>query len=246
MTHLISIEKKGDTRGNEFSLSAEAIVDEYERLEVARHPLFLKLDARPVDLGAVWLLMANLAAGISRDFVIWLAQTIARVEDRRIASLLAKQLNDELGNGSFSGIHSKLLDKFIVALERWRPDGADSSRVLEPGRTLARRASQLFASSSVYEALGALMVGEIFAKKMDHCVGDQIRRQSAISDDDLTWLVIHETLEVDHADDSRELAALVPNDEAALQECRRGARAQWHLLWEFLDGVHAVAARYPS
>jgi hypothetical protein len=226
--------------------SAESIVDDYERVEVAEHPLFVELAAKPVDLGAIWLLMANLAAGISRDFVIWLAQTIARVEDRRIASLLAKQLNDELGNGSFSGIHSGLLDRFVTALERWRPQQAEASVALEPGRRLARRASQLFETSKVYEAVGALMVGEVFAKKMDHCVGDEIRRQSSIGNDDLTWLLLHETLEVDHADDSRELAALVPPSDVALAECRRGADAQWLLLWEFLDGVYALMVRYRS
>lgn len=246
MNHLLSLETKTQNRSRELTATTEAIVDEYERLEVAEHPLFLSLAEKPVDLGAIWLLMANLAAGISRDFVIWLAQTIARVDDRRIASLLAKQLNDELGNGSFSGIHSGLLDRFIAALERWRPEQAEDEVALEPGRTLAQRATQLFDTSSVYEALGALMVGEVFAKKMDRCVGDQIRRQSSISDDDLTWLVIHETLEVDHADDSRELAALVPNTEVALAECRRGADAQWLLLWEFLDGVHGLLSRYRS
>ena len=225
---------------------AESIVDDYEGLEVSRHPFFVEASARPVDVGALWLLMANLATGISRDFVVWLAQTIARVDDRRIASLLAKQLNDELGDGSFSRIHSGLLDRFIAGLEPYRPLRATSQSVLEPGRTLARKASQLFASSSVYEAVGALMVGEIFAKKMDHCVGDQIRRQSAISDDDLTWLIIHETLEVEHAEDSREIAALVPRTPAVFEECQRGARAQWLLLWGFLDDVHSVRVRYSS
>lgn len=246
MNHLTSAEPASESCTSESAVWAESIVLDYERIEVSEHPLFAELSERPVDLGVIWVLMANLAAGISRDFVIWLAQTIARVDDRRIASLLAKQLNDELGDGSFSRIHSGLLDRFIAALAPYRPIQATSQSVLEPGRSLSRRASQLFASSSVYEAVGALMVGEIFAKKMDHCVGDQIRRQSAISDADLTWLVIHETLEVDHAEDSLELAALVPHDESALLACQRGARAQWGILWAFLDDVHAVALRHAS
>ena len=217
--------------------TAEAIVDDYERLEVSDHPLFVELRARPVDLATIWLLMANLAAGISKDFVAWLAQTIARVEDRRVASLLAKQLNDELGGGAFDQIHSSLLQRFIVGLEPWRPAGLAP---LGPGQRLAQRGTLLFQTAEIYEALGALMVGEIFAKKMDHCVGDEIRRQNAISADALTWLTLHEMLESDHADDSRELAALLPNTESELSAIRKGARAQWQLLWEFLDGVRSV------
>jgi pyrroloquinoline quinone (PQQ) biosynthesis protein C len=242
MNHQISRELRDDRAQLPHAaipLSAEAIVDDYERLEVSEHPLFVELRARPVDLGAIWLLMANLAEGISRDFVIWLAQTIARVEDRRVASLLAKQINDELGSGAFDQIHSGLLQRFVAGLEPWRP-AFTGAGALAPGRTLARQGSQLFQCSDVHEALGALMVGEIFAKKMDHCVGEEIRRQDALSAETLTWLTLHETLEVDHADDSRELAALIPNDDGALNAARKGARAQWQLLWEFLDGVRSV------
>src|SRR6185369_4575478 len=86
------------------ALPPEEIVATYHRLEVSQHPFFVELAKAPVDLGAVYLLMANLQVGISPHFVPWLARTIARVEDRRIGSLLAKQLDDELGRGDFSQI----------------------------------------------------------------------------------------------------------------------------------------------
>src|SRR5207248_355021 len=88
-----------------------------------------------------------------------------------------------------------------------------------------------------YEGVGALMVGEIFAKKMDRCLGDQIRRQDLVPREALTWLVIHETLEEDHANDSHELAALIPADAERVAAAWRGARAQWQALWDFLGGV---------
>ena len=68
---------------------APAIVDEYETYEVADHPFFKELRQRPVDYGALWLLMANLQYSISDHFVRWLAVVIQRVNDPRIASLLA-------------------------------------------------------------------------------------------------------------------------------------------------------------
>jgi pyrroloquinoline quinone (PQQ) biosynthesis protein C len=223
--------------------SARLLVQAYEAREVFEHPLFQELAARPVDLGAVWTLMANLREGISGHFVSWLAYTVARVSDRRIASLLAKQLNDELGNGDPDEIHAVLLDRFIAGLEPWRPAGADSELVLRAGRTLAHDGALPFAAANIYEALGALMVGEIFAKKMDKCLADEVRRQDAIPAETMKWLIIHEALEVEHADDSGELADLVPDRDETLRVLWRGAEHQWETLWRFLNGVReAVAA----
>ena len=69
--------------------SALEIVPEFAKIEVAAHPFFTDLRTGPLDMQAIWILMANLRAGISRDFVIWLATTIARVDDRRIALVSA-------------------------------------------------------------------------------------------------------------------------------------------------------------
>jgi pyrroloquinoline quinone (PQQ) biosynthesis protein C len=221
--------------------AGEDIVREYERIDVATHPLFVDLASRPVDLGAIWVLVANLHVGISDRFVPWLARTIARLEDRRIASLLAKQLNDELGNGDFAQIHSVLLQRFLEGLDPWRPEGSDQE-LLWPGTRLGRNGNALFDGNDPYEPIGALVVGEIFAKKMDHCLGEEIRRQNAVSADALRWLVIHESLEVDHADDSLVLARLIPTSDTCMGSTSRGAKNQWRLLWDFLDGVHSVAS----
>ena len=109
------------------ALTPEEMVAAHQRIEVSQHPFFVELAKRPVDLGSVYLLMANLQVGISPHFVPWLARTIERVEDRRIGSLLAKQLNDELGRGDFAQIHTRLLDTFVAALAPWRPAGRDEA-----------------------------------------------------------------------------------------------------------------------
>ena len=221
---------------------ATRIVDAYEKREVSDHSFFCALRSAPVDLEAIWILVANLQAGISRDFIRWLATTIDRVDDRRIACLLAKQLNDELGNGAFDRIHSRLLERFVSGLDPWRPKAIAESRLLAPGRRLAESGSTPFSAPDAYEGVGALIVGEIFAKKMDHCLGDEIRRQEVLSAHTLTWLTLHEVLEIDHADDSRELAELVPDEGPALHATWRGATVQWKALWRFLDEIHEVAA----
>lgn len=220
---------------------AKYIIAEYQRLEVADHPFFRDLRARPIDHQALWLLMNNLRAGISGNFVTWLATAIARVEDRRIGSLISKQLHDELGHGNFAEIHSTLLDSFVDALSRWRWRPGIERDLLEPGKTMGLAMGALFNAPEPYEAVGALIVGEIFAEKMDRCVGDEIRRQSALSTEELRWLTVHEVLEANHAGDSDALAALVPSSGPALAATWRGARSQWRLLWSFLDDVGRLA-----
>ena len=150
-------------------------------------------------------------AGISPNFVRWLALSIARMPDDRISSLIAKQLDDELGNGKAEKIHRVLLERFVAGLEPWSPK-EPARRVLEAGHRLAERASEVFDTGAPFEAIGGLIVAEIFAKKMDQCLGNEIRRQSLVPREALVWLDIHEVLEVNHAADSYELAVLVPED----------------------------------
>jgi len=228
--------------------SAERLVQEFGGRAVSDHPLFLEMRSQPVDHAALWILLANLELGISSQFVVWLARAIEAIDDRRIASLIAKQLNDELGNGEFPEIHSVLLQRFVRALERWRPANADDA-VFQPGLRLRASEDALFGSDA-YTMVGALMTSEIFASKMDRCLGDEIRRQNQIELGALRWLELHETLEIEHAGDSLELARLVPAREAALEATTHGAREQWNVLWRFLDEVleqiRRVRASAPS
>jgi hypothetical protein len=217
----------------------QKIVERYERIEVRDHPLFRDLARAPVDLGALWLILATVQEGVSRDFVTGLAMTVARVADRRVGSLVAKQLDDELGHGDPARIHSLLLSRFVSALARFRLELPDEL-ALAPGRRLAEQTVRPFYAHDPYEGVGALMAGEIFARKMDFCLGDEVRRQNQLSAEELIWLTIHEQLEVAHADDSGSLADLVPRQGPALLSAWRGAEAQWSCLWGFLDDLQRV------
>jgi len=224
------------------AVSASLIPDEYEARDVSAHPLFVALGAQPVNLEALWLLVANMNAGISPNFVRWLASTIARVADRRVASLMAEQLDDELGNGDFQNIHSVLLERFVAGLDRWRPERPGED-LLRAGRRLGARASLVFEAADPYDAVGGLIVSEIFAKKMDRCLGAEIRRQNLVPNEALLWLEIHEVLEVDHAEDSRALALLVPEQEVSRAAAWRGATELWDAMTGFLDDVARLAFR---
>lgn len=206
--------------------------------QVAQHPLFVRLRNNPVDMPALWVLVANTHAGISPNFVRWLATTIARIQDRNIACLIAKQLFDELGNGQPEQVHATLLERFLAAMDRFRPAGQVDRTWA--GQRLAQSTSALFEGPHPFSAIGALIVAELFAKEMDRCLGDEIRRQDQIPEEALTWLTLHEVLEVDHAEDSNELAALVPADRDVLRATWQGAVAQWRALFTFLDDCDVI------
>jgi pyrroloquinoline quinone (PQQ) biosynthesis protein C len=219
-------------------LPADKIVELCTSERVAEHHLFERLRSNPVDMPALWVLVANTHAGISPNFVRWLATTIARSKDRRLACLIAKQLYDELGNGQPHRVHATLLERFVTALEPWSPP--DPQDKLWAGQRLAESTTPLFEGSNPFTAIGALIVAEVFAKDMDGCLGEEIRRQDLLPEDSLTWIRLHEVLEIDHAEDSNELAALVPDDAQSLRATWEGARVQWQALWQFLDDVDAI------
>lgn len=226
------------TAGTRFG-PAQAIVDRYEAIDVEQHPFCRGLSESPPDLRTIWLFMVNLREGVSREFVTWLATAIARIADRRIGSLIAKQLDDELGGGDYERIHTLLLDRFVGALAPWSVNAPEAT-VLAPGQRLAQDAARPFFAPEPYEGVGALMSGEIFARKMDLFLGAQIRRQNQLSDEALAWLTVHEQLEIHHADDSGSLATLVPSEGPELAATWRGAEAQWNSLWAFLDRLQQL------
>lgn len=217
---------------------ASEIVERCPADRVAEHQLFVRLRENPVDMAALWVVVANTHAGISPNFVRWLATTIARIKDRQLACLISKQLFDELGNGQPERVHATLLERFVTALEPWRP--VSKRNQLRAGQRLAASTTPLFEGKHPYTAVGALMVAEVFAKEMDRCLGEEVRRQDLLPEDALTWIRVHEVLEVDHAEDSNELAALVPQQPEALRAVWDGAQSQWTALWQFLDDVDAI------
>jgi hypothetical protein len=81
---------------------------------------------------------------------------------------------------------------------------------------------------------------------MDHCLGDEIRRQSLVPRESLVWLDIHEVLEINHAADSYELAALVPGEGEPPASAWRGARRLWAAMWGFLDDVLEAVLANPA
>lgn len=217
---------------------AEEIVRYYERNSMADHPFYQRLQREPVDLGRLWLLLANARIGIVQGFARRLASVTARVPDERLRCMLAKQLNDELGNGDFTRAHHLLFDGLLAGLDRWRP-AAVTDATLAAGRALGERLEAIYADPDPFVGVGAAMVIEIYGKQVDLQTGRELRRQHALDPHSLTWLTLHEELELDHAEESMEMAHLV-EPGPALEGAWRGARATCAASWAFFDDVYAL------
>jgi DMATS type aromatic prenyltransferase len=82
------------------SLSSLAeMVRHYEEYELTYHPFFQRLQREPVNTQHLWLVIMNIRE-TATNFTRRLANILARISDDRIRCILAKQLNDELGNGN--------------------------------------------------------------------------------------------------------------------------------------------------
>jgi len=215
---------------------AEAIVQRFEELEpITIHPMLRRLAREPLNGEHLWAILANFQISISRNFARHLAQITARVEDDRVRSILAHQLDDELGNGDPTRAHVGLFAAMMERLSAWKPASV-GERLLQPGRMFEQNLRAVYDASDAWEAVGAVMVGEVFGKQIDLFLGQQFRRQREIDTEQLTWLTLHEQLEVEHAEDSSELAALVPN--SALPALWRGAQRAGWAGRTFLDDLY--------
>jgi len=201
---------------------ATSIVDYFEEHSIADHPFFARMRREPVRLEVLARLLANFRVGITREFPRRLAWLTARVMDDGIRCVLAKQLNDELGDGDFKRAHRGLFERMMDVLTPWAPQ--ETEDVLSPGRALGRELERCYVTAEPYEGVGASLVVEVYGKQVDTSIADQFRRQHQIPPSKLDWLHLHETLEVEHAGESMDVARLIPSGSAS-EEAWRGAKA---------------------
>ncbi|HWL85529.1 MAG TPA: iron-containing redox enzyme family protein [Polyangiaceae bacterium] len=225
--------------------AAEEIVRRYEKDSLADHPYFQRLRREPVDTERLWRLIVNGREGVVLDFPRRLASIIARTKDERIRSMLAKQLNDELGNGDYSRAHRLLFERMLAAVDPWRPAATDE-RTLAPGSALSARLEAVYSDPEPYVGVGGAMVIEISSKQIDISLGDEIRRHGGLAPKAIEWLSIHEELELVHAEESMTMAHLIPESGAALAATWRGAEAVGDGLWDFFDALHGAKTERPT
>jgi hypothetical protein len=93
----------------------------------------------------------------------------------------------------------------------------------------------------VYEAIIAVMVAEVYAKKFVLATDEQLKRQSILDPESVLWVTLHAGLEVKHAADSPLLARLVGESGMAFEETEAVAAGVWKVMATFLDDVDRAA-----
>jgi DMATS type aromatic prenyltransferase len=216
----------------------EDIVRLHEAEPLTNHPFFRRLRREPVNHGRLWKLMSNFRVALVDGFPGMLASLVARVEQDPIRSVLARQLDDELGNGDFNRAHKGLFERLVAALEPWRSP-EDEASLHAPGHALRRELERLYFEAEPCEGVGATLLVEVYGKHVDQFLGDEFRRQDAVQGECLAWLTLHEELEVGHAEDSLTLADLLP-DGASRAAAARGAEAIAAASRAYFDSLYEL------
>jgi DMATS type aromatic prenyltransferase len=216
----------------------ERMIDAYEAEPITLHPFFQRMAREPVDQGLTWAMFANAYVAISQHFPRRLAHVIATVDHEHIRCILAEQLYEELGNGNHERTHRKLFLGLLDLIAGWKP--AIVPRDYDaPGRRLASALDEIYYDTDPYTGVGAAIVIELLGKQVDMFVADQFRRQQEVGLASLEWLTLHEALEVDHADESRTLGALIEGWQE-LEAAWRGGRRVFAAAWSFFDDMYAA------
>jgi pyrroloquinoline quinone (PQQ) biosynthesis protein C len=190
----------------------------------------------------LWAILANNWVAVGDRFPRWLAALVARVDDDRVRSILAKQLDDELGHGDPTKAHRVLFQRMLADLEPHAAPG-DRTALLAPGRRFAQGLAHSYLEKPQLEAIGGTLIAEVYGKQVDQAVGTLLRRQRDVDPESLTWLVLHETLEEAHANESLDLAEMLPRDPGSQAAACRGANELAGLGFRYFDDLYEVLFR---
>lgn len=216
--------------------SAEDVVRCVARYDLAQHPFVQRLHREPKNGGPLWLMIANVYEGTSKHFVRWLATLTARVEDDRVRCLLARQLDQELGEGDFTRSHAHLIGKFLTAVEPLRPADFDPEQ-LASGRRLGSRLAELHLAADPIEGVGALMAAQLCAQQLIGACRELVLAQRQFDRELLGWLWLHDEAD---AEGAFKLARTVPAEADAVAAVARGAMGLHTALWECLDELYTL------
>ena len=211
-----------------------------EALDLRNHPFFRRLEQTDDVVNAMYRLALNMRAGIAHRFTQWLAGLIARVPNVAVRSILAHQLDDELGHGHPEQAHVHMFERMFAAVEAEAtpiPDGVDA---LAPAGRFAAAVEPMFLSDDPWAGVGMAALTEVLASQTDEVIARVFRRQHAVPHSALGWAFLHDELEQTHAQDSESIMKYVPDDPAVHAAMWRGARIGALALWVLLDDLYPL------
>ena len=83
------------------------------------------------------------------------------------------------------------------------------------------------------------MLMEIQGKQFDLCLGKEFRK-TKIDLSSVSWLTIHEELEVGHAEESLVLASFISDSAENVAAAMEGITSTRMASWKFLDGLYRL------
>jgi DMATS type aromatic prenyltransferase len=220
-------------------LSIEETALHYDTTSIVDHPFLQRLHRDPVNMTHLWLLLANGREAVVAPFTRRLAIAVDRVKDEHIRDILTKQLNEELGNGDPTQIHLVLFDRLFHSLEIHKP-AAVTEQMLAPGHELSQRLDALFVDPNPYVCVGSAIVMEILGKQLDQFMEQEFLTRTTVDSHSLTWLNLHAEIEIEHANESIELARLIADSDGDEEATRQGAEITADGTWKFCDGMYRV------
>ncbi len=210
----------------------------YKVNSVEDHPFFQRLRREPANLNNMWLLFANFQEGIVAHFTRRLALVIAHIDNDLVRCVLAKQLNEELGNGNVSHIHKEIFDRFILGLEPHKPE-IITTEMLAPGFKLSQGLDALYSNPNPYVGVGAAILMEIRGEQRDEIVNKELAR-STLDSSVASWFYLHGELEADHVDEVMTLARQIDDSNGDRAAVLQGLAMTSDALWDFCNGMYRV------
>jgi DMATS type aromatic prenyltransferase len=218
--------------------SLEEMSWHYKTNSIEDHPFFQRLHREPANLKNLWLFFANVQEGIVSHFTRRLALVVAHISDEYIRCILAKQLNEELGNGDVSQIHRKIFDRLTLALEPYKPEIV-TAEMLAPGVQLSQQLEELYTDTNAYVGVGAAILMEVRGEQRDEIVNKELAR-TTLDSAVLSWFYLHGELEIGHADEIMKLAHLIDNSDGDKDAVLQGLERTSNVLWDFCNAMYRV------
>ncbi len=219
-------------------LSIEETAQYYQTNSMGDYPFFQRLQREPVNLTHLWLLFANAQEGVVSHFTRRLALVVGHIDSEHIRCILAKQLNEELGNGDISQVHRKIFEELILSLDPYKPKHI-TCEMLAPGFKLSKRLEMLYSNPNSYLGVGAAILMEIRGEQRDKIIGKELARTTKASSS-LSQLKLHEELEGDHANEVMRLATHIDKSDGDKAGVLEGLEMTSDALWDFCNGMYRV------
>jgi len=215
-------------------LDLEQMVRRYEDALATQHPFVAREEREATDLRHVWLLLDNIHASFSQHSPRRLAGVIARIDDDEIRSLLARQLDRELGCGDFTRARRRLFREMLDACERWRPARMDAS-LLRPGTRLSARLDAIHADEHPFVGVGAAIVRQMCVRQL----GAFVAARFLAHGDATAHARLQDVLPLAATSEPMELVRAIVHDDQR-RAVWRGAAAVHAACWAALDDMYRL------